>query len=115
MKEIISNPDLIAYCGLYCGACPKYLAENCPGCKKNEKATWCGIRTCCMDNNYLSCADCKIISEPMSCKKFNNIFSKVFKLLFGSDRNKCISFIKEKGYKNYADHMTNKKIMTLKK
>ena len=26
MKEIISNPDLVAYCGLYCGACTRYRA-----------------------------------------------------------------------------------------
>ncbi len=30
MKEIVQNTDLIAYCGLYCGACKSYLMEKCP-------------------------------------------------------------------------------------
>ncbi len=31
MKEIVSDPKLVAYCGLYCGACKRYLQEKCPG------------------------------------------------------------------------------------
>jgi len=59
MKEVASNPDLVAYCGLYCGACGSYLRETCPGCHQNEKAEWCKVRVCCIDNQYLSCADCE--------------------------------------------------------
>ena len=50
MKEIISDPKLVAFCGLYCGACKAYLKERCPGCHDNEKATWCKVRTCCLEN-----------------------------------------------------------------
>ena len=46
MKNIESDKELIAACGLYCGACRKYLAERCPGCRLNEKAAWCKIRSC---------------------------------------------------------------------
>ena len=34
------NPEKIAFCGLYCGACRQYLKEKCPGCRKNEKAKY---------------------------------------------------------------------------
>ena len=41
MKEIVADTNLIGYCGLYCGACKRYLKDKCPGCHKNEKAAWC--------------------------------------------------------------------------
>ena len=37
MRTIVSDTQNIAACGLYCGACRKFLAEKCPGCKQNEK------------------------------------------------------------------------------
>lgn len=114
MKEIVANKDLVAYCGLYCGACNKYLKEKCPGCHKNEKASWCKVRLCAIQNNYSSCADCKMFSDIMGCGKFNNFFSKMFKVLFKSDRNACIQMIKSKGYDEFAKDMTTNKTMTLK-
>ena len=30
MREMVSNPDLAACCGLYCGACKSYLKGRCP-------------------------------------------------------------------------------------
>jgi phage FluMu protein Com len=38
MKQIVSSPELIALCGLYCGACKAYLSDKCPGCRENNKA-----------------------------------------------------------------------------
>jgi hypothetical protein len=38
MKQIIADKNLVAYCGLYCGACNKYLDGKCPGCQKNKKS-----------------------------------------------------------------------------
>ena len=43
MKEIVADPKLVAYCGLYCGACGAYLRGRCPGCIENYKATWCKV------------------------------------------------------------------------
>lgn len=39
MKQVVADPNLVAYCGLYCGACGAYLKERCPGCHSNAKAT----------------------------------------------------------------------------
>jgi hypothetical protein len=111
----MADKNLVACCGLYCGECKKYINKKCPGCRANVKATWCKIRTCCLDNKYFSCADCKSFSQPMACKKFNNIFSKFFALIFKSDRNACIGRIKEVGSEKYADEMDAKKEMTIKR
>lgn len=115
MKQIIADKSLIASCGLYCGACRQYLAEKCPGCRENEKASWCKIRSCCNENDYSSCADCKKVHSEIECKKFNNFISKIFAFAFRSDRIACITAIKALGCEAYAEEMASKKIMTIKK
>ncbi len=105
--------ELIAYCGLYCGACSKYIKGKCPGCRKNDSAKWCKIRTCCMDNGFSTCAACTM--NPHDCTKFNNFFSKIFAFIFKSDREACIRRIRETGEDTFADEMAARKIMTLKK
>ena len=115
MKDIVADTKLIAYCGLYCGACRKYLKEQCPGCQKNEKASWCKVRACGMEHQYATCADCQIIGNLADCKKFNNVIAKVFGLIFRSDRAACIQFIKAKGADNYAAYMAQNRIMTIRK
>ncbi|MCE5250137.1 DUF3795 domain-containing protein [bacterium] len=115
MRDISADKDLIAYCGLYCGACKKYLRESCPGCHENEKATWCKTRLCCIEHSYASCADCTVVDNYVECKKLNNFISKLFGLIFRSDRLACIALIKEKGYEDYAREMAEKKMMSLKR
>ncbi|HUW04987.1 MAG TPA: DUF3795 domain-containing protein [Williamwhitmania sp.] len=105
MKEIVSDVSLVAKCGLYCGACRSYLKGKCPGCKENVKATWCKVRTCCLENSYASCADCKSFANPMECKLYNNFIARIFGYLFNSDRNACITMIKQTGYYGFASYM----------
>ncbi|WP_321333791.1 DUF3795 domain-containing protein [uncultured Bacteroides sp.] len=112
-KQIIEvDSDLIARCGLYCGACHKYLAKKCPGCQKNEKASWCKIRACNAEKGYHSCADCPM--DVKECKTFSNFIGKVFALLFGSDRNACIRRIREIGKEAFAAEMAEKRQQTIK-
>lgn len=115
MKEIIADKNLVAYCGLYCGACKRYLADKCPGCQRNNKAQWCQLRTCCRNHKFDSCAACQTFSDPRECKKFNNLFSKIFAVLFQSNRPACIQRIKEVGIEKFAEEMTEKKSHTIKK
>jgi len=115
MKEIVSDPKLVAYCGLYCGACRSYLNEKCAGCHDNQKATWCKIRSCNIENGYSSCAECLQFANPMECKKFNNFVSKLFGLVFRSDRAACIAQIKEAGIQGHAGRMAELKIQSIKK
>ncbi len=115
MKEIVADTKFIAYCGLYCGACKAYLKGKCPGCMENKKASWCKVRACCMEHNYATCADCKIVDSIADCKKLNNFIAKLFGLLFRSDRQACIRLIAEKGLENYAAYMAENRIQSIRK
>jgi hypothetical protein len=106
MKQVSNDAGLVAYCGLYCGACRAYLKERCPGCRENTKAAWCKIRLCGIDNKYTSCADCKEFKDVDDCKKFNNIISKIFAFVFRSNRKACIEQIRTKGIGKHAEIMT---------
>lgn len=114
-KEIIADENLVAYCGLYCGACKKYLSLKCPSCHKNQKATWCDVRSCCMQDGKWSCANCSIYFDINDCKMFNNFFSKLFWFIFKSDRKACINRIEEIWKREFSKEMAEKKIHTIKK
>ncbi len=113
MKKIEANKKLIAACGLYCGACRKYLSDKCPGCHENKKATWCKIRSCVKGKNYHSCAECP--KEVGACKIYSNLIGKIFAFIFRSDRPACISYIREHGEQAFAEEMTKRKCQTIKR
>lgn len=112
-KIINASVQQIAACGLYCGACRKYLNEKCLGCQQNNKATWCGIRQCCIEKKLYSCADCS--TDVKVCKIHNNIIGKLFSFLFNSNRTACIRYIQMNGYEAFAKEMTMRKTQTIKK
>lgn len=114
-RNVESNVELVSFCGLYCGACNKYKNGKCPACHQNEKASWCSVRNCCLQNAYNSCADCKEFLNPMDCGKYNNFMSKLFGLIFKSDRNAGINLIREKGIENFALFMHQKQWQSIKK
>lgn len=105
----------VAACGLYCGACRKYMNGKCAGCRGNEKASWCGIRTCCIEHGYTSCADCRDFADLKECGKFNNFIGKVMGVLLNSDRFACIYRIREIGYEAFASEMEGKGVQTIKR
>lgn len=106
MKEITADKNLVAYCGLYCGACGRYLKGKCPGCAKNEKAAWCGIRKCNIQHSRTSCAECTEFSDVNGCRKFNNTLSRVFGFIFRSNRKACVERIRTVGREQFAAEMT---------
>jgi len=108
VKEVIADGDLVAHCGLYCGACRRYLKGRCPGCHENAKATWCKVRSCCQEHGWTSCADCEEHADPNDCGLFNNVFARLFGLVFNSDRRACILRIKEVGVAPFAEEMAQK-------
>ena len=113
MKEVSLNAGLVAYCGLYCGACRAYLNEKCPGCMENIKAGWCKLRACCVENGFRTCAECTEFSNVNDCKKFNNIVSKIFALIFRSNRKAYIDQIRDKGLDGHAEIMFGMKKQSL--
>ena len=97
--------ELVAACGLFCGQCHKYKKGKCPGCRENHKATWCQIRTCTAASSVHTCAECKDYADVQACRKFNNIFAKIFSVVFRSDRKASLQMITALGIENYAQEM----------
>jgi len=115
MKPIVANVELVAYCGLYCGACGAYRRGRCPGCHENQKAGWCKVRTCCIESGFSSCAECKTPADPRDCKKYNNFIAKLFGFIFRSDRRACILQIREKGLQGHAEEMAARQSPTIRR
>ena len=113
MKEMTNNSQQIAACGLYCGACKKFLNGKCPGCKENGKASWCKIRKCCQEKGLHTCAECD--KDVTECKIHNNFVGKIFAFLFNSDRAACIRYIRENGENAFAEKMAKDQQMTMKR
>ncbi|OHD65763.1 MAG: hypothetical protein A2096_08285 [Spirochaetes bacterium GWF1_41_5] len=112
-REITADEKLIAYCGLYCGACRAFLKGSCPGCSENNRASWCKIRSCCINNSYANCSACQI-DNYKTCTKLNNFISRIFALVFKSNRSACLEMIKEKGASAFSKYMAENKIISLK-
>ena len=115
MSDVQVIPEMVAYCGLYCGACKSYTNGKCKGCHENSKATWCTVRSCCIEKNIASCADCTDHPDPCDCRKFNNFMSKLFGFVFKSDRAACIEQIRQSGIDGHARIMAEKKLQTIKR
>ena len=115
MNDIILDSGPVAYCGLFCGACGSFKKGKCSGCRETTGAGWCRIRICCADNDYRTCADCAEYEDPMDCKKFNNVFSKVVSFFTRSDRGACIKRIKQIGVDGYIDEMSKLGQQSIKK
>jgi hypothetical protein len=61
-----------------------------------------------MEKNCSSCADCGIYADPgTECRMVNNPISKVFSLIFNSDRAACLRRIRKIGRENFAREMTD--------
>ena len=57
-KQINKDENLIAHCGLYCGACPSFISGKCDGCRGNSAKSAIvykqgKVKPCCVDNGFL--------------------------------------------------------------
>lgn len=105
----------VAFCGLFCSNCSKFKNEKCPGCLKNDKASWCKIRLCCIDNGYSSCADCDKFTDVKQCVTYNNVFARVIEFVTRTDRSLCIQQIRNNGKDFLIDTMLENGKMSLPK
>ncbi|MBN1202055.1 MAG: DUF3795 domain-containing protein [Anaerolineae bacterium] len=115
MGIVESDPKLVAFCGLYCGSCGRYKRGKCPGCAGNEKASWCQIRVCCLENGYSTCAACAQFDSVRDCRKFDNFMARLFSFVFRSDRPASVARIKAIGVEAYADEMTTSGKMSIRR
>lgn len=105
MNTITTDPNLVAYCGLYCGACGAYQKGRCPGCRQSENRAWCKVRTCCITHNLETCASCATFTDPCQCTTYHNFISRFFGFIFRSNRPACIARIRAIGTKAFAAEM----------
>jgi len=115
IKEVPLHESLVSMCGLYCGACRSFLKGKCKGCADNAKASWCKVRSCCLENSYASCAECTEHADPAACGKYNSIISKAFGLVFNSDRRAGIMMIQQQGIRKFTEEMVYMKRPALKR
>lgn len=120
----INSTELIAACGLYCGACRKYKRGKCQGCSPQADGTaehrstdnWlhkCRIRRCVQEKAYHTCAECE--TDVKECKHHNTFINRLVSMMFNSDRAACIRYIKHNGEERYAEKMSWNEQMTFRK
>ena len=107
MVEIVADPQLVAYCGLSCGACPALLKGKCPGCRETTKGSWCKVRTCCLTAAYASCAQCTEHDDPITCRRYTNLFSRLVGFVLRSDRRASLLQLREIGPEAHARCMAS--------
>jgi len=118
-KEIKRDENLIAHCGLYCGACPSFMSGKCDGCRGDSAKSavvykQCKVKPCCVGNGFFTCADCTIYASTRECKKYNALFPKIASLIEGSDRSQAIEMIKTKGRTELMTFMADRNWVTIK-
>lgn len=118
-EQTADNEKLIAYCGIYCGACPSFTSDKCEGCRSNSaksaiKFKKCQVKPCCVENGFFTCADCDKYVSVKECKKYNPLLLRIASKLEGSDRSKAIEMIKTKGRAEFLAFMENKNWVVFK-
>ena len=93
----------------------EYKKNKCKGCAKNEKATWCKIRACCIEKEISTCAECKDFHDVKQCSKYNNVFARMIEFVSRTDRSLSIEMIKNDGLELFAEHMNLVGKMSLQK
>lgn len=93
---------ILAYCGLVCSNCGAYKKGRCHSCH-SEKPMYrnCPVKKCALERGYITCADCADFENLKDCKKLNNFISKIFDLIFRTDRIGNLDRIREVGVEQF--------------
>ena len=114
-----TSEQLIAYCGLYCKACPSFTSGKCEGCRGNSAKCAvvyksCQVRPCCIENGFSTCADCTKYASTKDCKKYNPLLLKIASRIEGTSRSKGIEMIRANGRSNFASYMEERGWVSVK-
>jgi hypothetical protein len=95
---------IIAHCGIVCSKCGAFTKGKCKGCH-GEKPMFknCPIKKCNLGNNLATCADCQEFQDLKECKKLNSFISKIFGLIFRTNRIGNLVHIREIGLETYKE------------
>ncbi len=97
MAEIAEKP-IIACCGLVCSECGAFKKQRCEGCHSEKPMNiGCKVKPCVTERNCTTCAECGDFENLKDCKKLNNFISKIFGLIFRSDRIGNLNQIRQTG------------------
>ena len=118
-NQIVTDENLVSYCGFYCGACSKNLKGQCKGCKGDNPDcavgySACKVRPCCLENGYSNCADCKKYDSVRDCKDYNPLMIRIGQFITRTNRRKGIEMIKEKGITGFMSFMIDKRWVIMK-
>ena len=98
----MAEETIIAYCGLVCSKCGAYLKGRCKGCHSDKPMNRnCKVKKCAMERQIITCADCKDFDDLRQCKKLNNFVSKIFAIIFRSNRIGNLERIAETGFDSF--------------
>ena len=109
------DKNLVAPCGIYCGACKSFKKGKCSGCNEHSRAAHCKVRVCTASKGYNTCLECNDFEDVMQCSKFNSFFSKFYSLMIGSDKKACLERIAEIGLVRYSREMRFRDQKTVEK
>ena len=118
-EQTTDNEQFIAYCGLYCKACPSFISGKCDGCRSNSAKSavlykQCKVKPCCNENKFFTCADCTIHESTKDCKKYNPLLLKIASWIESTDRSKAIEMLQKEGRAAFAAFMEDKKWVCFK-
>jgi hypothetical protein len=65
------------------------------------------MKACAMGRGYTTCAECDEFTDFRECKKINNLISKFFSLIFGTDRIGNLERIREEGLPAFKEEATD--------
>ncbi len=109
------SEKLIAYCGLYCGACPRHLKGKCPGCHTTTGSNWCKVKPCNSEHGYNGCFECTKFPNVADCTPFNPMIIRLGEWLSHTSRKACIDRIKEQGQTAFTQYMSEQRWVSIKK
>jgi hypothetical protein len=100
--DVTADPNLIAYCGRYCGACAELAAGSCPGCKRELRPAGCVVRACCREYFHASCADCARVASAAECAVFALARGDARGPGSAPERAAAVAELKRRGYQRFA-------------
>ncbi len=107
----VSGGFELAYCGLVCSGCGAFTRDKCKGCHSPKPMhSRCLVKKCASEKGFVSCADCAVFPDLKDCKKLNNFVSKLFGLVFRSDRIGNLRKIRDTGLDEFRDSSMKRRL-----
>lgn len=102
-----TNGFVLAHCGLVCSSCGMFTKGRCQGCHSEKPMMRnCKVKTCCIDHQLSTCAECGEFANLKQCRKLHNLISKIFGFIFRTNRIGNLNRIREVGLDQFTKEVT---------